>query len=74
MDFAQPATHLVVVVIAPELREVKTVKDGGIVEWVKEAPAPAPAAATNGKSPAKSADTPKKEDPKSYKKTKINEE
>ena len=54
--------------------EVKTVKDGGIVEWVKEAAAPAPAAATNGKSPAKSADTPKKEDPKTYKKTKINEE
>ena len=54
--------------------EVKTVKDGGIVEWVKEASAPAPAAATNGKSPAKSADAPKKEDPKSYKKTKINEE
>ena len=44
------------------------------MEWVKEAPAPAPAAATNGKSPAKSADAPKKEDPKTYKKTKINEE
>ena len=44
------------------------------MEWVKEAPAPALAAATNGKSPAKSADAPKKEDPKTYKKTKINEE